>query len=162
MEAILIKRSRKTILVTIFWLSILALSFAYPFYGLEGKGAEDARLVFLIPIGLLWSWPFTYLMMKLFKPEMTLTPEGVKFSGNKFYKWENIKGYRMLKYAYDTSGDSGTVNNEILAIYFSDGTKKEFNILSLPLDKLPNAIFDLFDQYKIERNKEYNRTTWVL
>lgn len=154
-------RSRKGILGSlsiIFWLSICMLLFAYFFYGIDDNGF----LIFLCLIVFLSILPLTYLMMKLFKPEMTLTPEGVKFSGNKFYKWENIKGYCILKYAYDTSGDAGTVNNEILAIYFSDGTKKEFNILSLPLDKLPNAIFELFDQYKIERNKEYNRTTWVL
>lgn len=158
METIHIMRSRKGILGSlsvIFWLSIFMLLF---FYVID----DDGFLTFLCFIVFLSIWPLTYLMMKLFKPEMTLTPEGVKFSGNKFYKWENIKGYCILKYSYDTSGDAGTVNNEILAIYFSDGTKKEFNILSLPLDKLPNAIFDLFDQYKIERNKEYNRTTWVL
>lgn len=161
METIHIMRSRKGILGSlsiIFWLSIFMLLFAYFFYGIDDNGF----LIFVCLIVFLSILPLTYLMMKLFKPEMTLTPEGVNFSGNKFYKWENIKGYCILKYSHDTSGDAGTVNNEILAIYFSDGTKKEFNILSLPLDKLPNAIFDLFDQYKIERNKEYNRTTWVL
>lgn len=151
-------RSRKGILGSlsiVFWLSIFMLLFYYVI-------DADGFLTFLCFIVFLSIWPLTYLMMKLFKPEMTLTPEGVKFSGNKFHKWENITNYGLLEYSHNNGDMGSTVNEEKLLIFFNDGTNKEFNIALLPLDKSPKAVFDLFDEYKIKKNGKHNRSTWVL